>query len=231
MPRRSSSSAKSVLVVRGYAQGGPDQQAKLRSVIEDDTPKLLRVDALNPITRAKIQAAIGLLTEVSRDMNNAPRANDYVRAMTRVQEAADRLLKSLPGAGTYLEDALQAEGYAPEDRFDTPTRFDLGQLGRQLAMLADAAKTVSAHYAIEPASKSKGRRKNVALYHCVSMLRAAFRDARTDRPTRCIRGAVAGLSDFERDEREFINAIIRAALGRGTDLPKDVFEATNPAEQ
>jgi hypothetical protein len=228
MKKRPSSSAKSVFVTRGIAKGEPDRQVELWRVIDEELPHLLGVESISPTLRAEILQAVGLLTEGKRHLNTMPRATDYVRIMHRVRDAAIALEESLPADATFLHDALQAEGYAADDHFNSPSRFNLEHFRTQLTAIVAAAERVRERHSQEPASDSKGRRANVALHLGVAHLRRIFRKHQTHSVSRSGAGAVQKLSAMETNERHFVNAIAKAALGLGRDLPKDVFEATVP---
>jgi hypothetical protein len=164
----------------------------------------LGFDLIDPVSQRNgtlalldVELWLGAYPALVDNVQNAPRATEYVAALDPIRDAATNLLNSVKRLNVYGRDALVLEG------IDIPT------VEQTLAGLADAARESVARCQY---AESRGRRKREALSTVISGLCTVFeKHSSTPRENRVKSGNQSNLTEWEAERDQFIRTALDVA--------------------
>lgn len=161
---------------------------------------LLGIDDANPNKTAilsRISNQVGLLKKAD-NIDNAPKAGDYVTASQRLKTMAINLINELADTNGYIIDEINKE--MPNN--DLHPSFPLHAVEHQLAVLFDTLTSMEKKFS---AKESRGAQKKQTQGMVVNGLRAMFQKYAviSERDTQS-RGKFTALTDYEQREADFI---------------------------
>lgn len=160
---------------------------------------LLALDDANPNKTAilsRISNQVGLLKKAD-NIDNAPKAGDYVTASQRLKTMAINLINELADTNGYIIDEINKE--MPNN--DLHPSFPLHAVEHQLAVLFDTLTSMEKKFS---AKESRGAQKKQTQGMVVNGLRALFQKYAVNQTDQKLFNPPNALTDYEQREVDFI---------------------------
>jgi hypothetical protein len=160
---------------------------------------LLGIDDANPNKTAilsRISNQVGLLKKAD-NIDNAPKAGDYVTASQRLKTMAINLINELADTNGYIIDEINKE--MPNN--DLHPSFPLHAVEHQLAVLFDTLTSMEKKFS---AKESRGAQKKQTQGMVVNGLRAMFQKYAVNQTDQKLFNPPNALTDYEQREVDFI---------------------------
>ena len=160
---------------------------------------LLALDDANPNKTAilsRISNQVGLLKKAD-NIDNAPKAGDYVTASQRLKTMAINLINELADTNGYIIDEINKE--MPNN--DLHPSFPLHAVEHQLAVLFDTLTSMEKKFS---AKESRGAQKKQTQGMVVNGLRAMFQKYAVNQTDQKLFNPPNALTDYEQREVDFI---------------------------
>lgn len=191
--------------------GSADWTGQHHRLSDDARENLMNALGLDPsVNPDDMETAIPALAEVEKwlgsysgadnALKNAPKASDFVRSLSSIESDTVKLLSNLNVSHQWIRDEL------------VRTNIDLEKLALELEKLQAASLYIKGKY---EGIESRGAPKQEALRDVILRLREVFaRYYQGPNTSRQEIGYVRPLSEYENEEREFINFALD-----DTDIP------------
>jgi len=196
--------------------GSASWDAQHHRLSDDAREKLIDALGLDPtVNPDEVEPANQALAEVEKWLGsysgaeiaiaNAPKASDFVRSLSSIENDTIKLLRTLEGVHQWVRDEFAR------------TDIDFRVLYEELETLRDTSLSIKGKY---EDVESRGAPKKEALRHVILCLREIFtRYYRGPIQARREVGAVQSLSEYESAEEEFITvALSDAKIPYGENL-------------
>ena len=160
---------------------------------------LLALDDANPNKTAilsRISNQVGLLKKAD-NIDNAPKAGDYITASQRLKTMAINLINELADTNGYIIDEINKE--MPNN--DLHPSFPLHAVEHQLAVLFDTLTSMEKKFS---AKESRGAQKKQTQGMVVNGLRALFQKYAVNQTDQKLFNPPNALTDYEQREVDFI---------------------------
>ena len=160
---------------------------------------LLALDDANPNKTAilsRISNQVGLLKKAD-NIDNAPKAGDYITASQRLKTMAINLINELADTNGYIIDEINKE--MPNN--DLHPSFPLHAVKHQLAVLFDTLTSMEKKFS---AKESRGAQKKQTQGMVVNGLRAMFQKYAVNQTDQKLFNPPNALTDYEQREVDFI---------------------------
>ena len=160
---------------------------------------LLALDDANPNKTAilsRISNQVGLLKKAD-NIDNAPKAGDYVTASQRLKTMAINLINELADTNGYIIDEINKE--MPNN--DLHPSFPLHAVKHQLAVLFDTLTSMEKKFS---AKESRGAQKKQTQVMVVNGLRELFQKYAVNKTDQKLFNPPNALTDYEQREVDFI---------------------------
>lgn len=174
-------------------------QQQLDSDTKSKLLSLLGIDDANPdktTILSKIGYLVGFLDKAD-NIDNAPKAGDYISASQRLKTMAINLINELDNTNGYIIDEINKE--MPNN--DLHPSFPLHAVEHQLAVLFDALTSMEKKFS---AKESRGAQKKQAQVMVVNDLRAMFQKYALNKTDQKLFNPPNALTDYEQREADFI---------------------------
>ena len=166
---------------------------------------LLGIDDANPDKTAilsRISNQVGLLKKAD-NIDNAPKAGDYITASQRLKTMAINLINELADTNGYIIDEINKE--MPNN--DLHPSFPLHAVEHQLAVLFDTLTSMEKKFS---AKESRGAQKKQTQGMVVNGLRALFQKYAVNQTDQKLFNPPNALTDYEQREVDFIVTAINS---------------------
>ena len=160
---------------------------------------LLGIDDANPDKTAilsRISNQVGLLKKAD-NIDNAPKAGDYITASQRLKTMAINLINELADTNGYIIDEINKE--MPNN--DLHPSFPLHAVEHQLAVLFDTLTSMEKKFS---AKESRGAQKKQTQVMVANGLRAMFQKYAVNQTDQKLFNPPNALTDYEQREVDFI---------------------------
>lgn len=160
---------------------------------------LLAIDDANPNKNtilSRISNQVGLLKKAD-NIDNAPKAGDYITASQRLKTMAINLINELADTNGYIIDEINKE--MPNN--DLHPSFPLHAVKHQLAVLFDTLTSMEKKFS---AKESRGAQKKQTQVMVVNGLRALFQKYAVNKTDQKLFNPPNALTDYEQREADFI---------------------------
>ena len=160
---------------------------------------LLAIDDANPNKNtilSRISNQVGLLKKAD-NIDNAPKAGDYITASQRLKTMAINLINELADTNGYIIDEINKE--MPNN--DLHPSFPLHAVEHQLAVLFDTLTSMEKKFS---AKESRGAQKKQTQVMVVNGLRALFQKYAVNKTDQKLFNPPNALTDYEQREADFI---------------------------
>ena len=160
---------------------------------------LLGIDDANPDKTAilsRISNQVGLLKKAD-NIDNAPKAGDYITASQRLKTMAINLINELADTNGYIIDEINKE--MPNN--DLHPSFPLHAVKHQLAVLFDTLTSMEKKFS---AKESRGAQKKQTQVMVANGLRAMFQKYAVNQTDQKLFNLPNALTDYEQREVDFI---------------------------